>query len=140
MELMIVIVIMGVLVTIGMKGISTYIVQSRVSRAAQSINIDLQSAFLIAARNRQPVRLQWDPTTVTFSITNRAQTQTFRRVGIGPTSGYNLRPTNVSVYPTSGFVEVFPNGLATDSFTVRITKSGYSKRVRMTRAGLVLTR
>ncbi|HEU4564845.1 MAG TPA: type II secretion system protein [Gemmatimonadaceae bacterium] len=139
-ELLVVMIMVGVIATLSVGRISSFIVQSNVARAAQSIKNDLQSAFQLAARNRQPVRLTWNSSTMTFSITNRAQTQTFRRVGLGTTSGYNLRAANVSVYPSSGYIEVFPNGLATDSFTVRISKGGFSKRIRMTRAGLVTTR
>lgn len=139
-ELLIVMIMVGVIATLSVGRISDFIVQSNVARAAQSIRNDLQSAFQLAARNRQPVRLTWSSTAMTFSVTDRAQTQVFRRVGLGTTSGYNLRAANVSVYPSSGFVEVFPNGLATDSFTVRISKGAYSKRIRMTRAGLVTTR
>jgi prepilin-type N-terminal cleavage/methylation domain-containing protein len=139
-ELMIAVVIMGIMVMIGTKGLTRFINQSKITRAHQALTNSIQSAFPIAARDHKPIRLVWNPARVTFLITDRTQTQVYRTLGLGSTSGYSFRASDVVVYPTTNFVEVFPNGLATDSFTVRLTKNGYSKSVLMTRAGLVLSR
>lgn len=137
-ELLTVFIIAGILGMLSIGRISTMIQQSKVTRASQAITNDLQSAFAIAARNRQPVRIVWDSTRMSFSIMNRAQTMTYRKVTLGSFSGYNFNATNVSMYPGSGVpVEVYPNGLATDSIAFSLTFNGYRKRIGMTRAGLV---
>lgn len=135
-ELLTVFIIAGILGMLSIGRISTMIQQSKVTRASQAITNDLQSAFAIAARNRQPVRIVWDPSRMSFSIMNRAQTLTYRKVTLGALSGYNFTASNVSMYPTVP-VEVYPNGLATDSIAFSLTYNGYRKRIGMTRAGLV---
>ena len=135
-ELLTVFVIAGILGMMSIGSISKQMTQSKVQRAAQSITNDLQSAFAISARNRAPVRLVWDASKMMFSVTNRAQNVTFRKVTLGAGAGYNLRASQVTVYPAIP-VEVFPNGLATDSLSVCINANGFRKRIRMTRAGLV---
>jgi prepilin-type N-terminal cleavage/methylation domain-containing protein len=135
-ELLTVFVIAGILGMMSIGRISKQISQTKVQRAAQSLSNDLQAAFAIAARNRAPVRLVWDASRMKFSVTNRAQTVTFRSVTFGAAAGYNLRASQVTVYPTVP-VEIFPNGLATDSLSFSINANGFSKRIRMTRAGLV---
>lgn len=135
-ELLTVFVIAGILGMLSIGSISKQIQQARVQRAAQSITLDLQSAFAISARNRAPVRIVWDSSRMMFSVTNRAQTVAFRKISLGAGAGYNLTASQVTVYPSSP-VEVFPNGLATDSLSVSINVNGYTKRIRMTRAGLV---
>src|SRR4051812_7852677 len=88
-ELLTVFVIAGLLGMISVGRISSTIQRSKVARASQAVRLDLQNAFAIATRNRQPIRIVYDSTRMTFSITNRAQTLTFRKVGLGATSGYN---------------------------------------------------
>jgi hypothetical protein len=129
-------VIAGILGMMSMHRIGTQIAQAKVRRASQAITYDLQSAFSIAARNRQPVRIVWDGSRMSFSIMNRAQTLTYRKVTLGGMSGYNLTSSNITMYPSVP-VEVFPNGLATDSISFAINWNGYQKRIGMTRAGLV---
>ena len=135
-EILTVIVIASILGMLSVGRISTQITQSKVTRASQAIRNDLQSAFAIAARNRQPVRIVWDASRMSFSIMNRAQTLTYRKVTLGALSGYALNSSNVTMYPNNP-VEVFPNGLATDSISFAINVNGYQKRIGMTRAGLV---
>jgi prepilin-type N-terminal cleavage/methylation domain-containing protein len=138
-ELLTVFVIAGILGLLSAGRISKQIQQSKVRRASQSIQNHLQSTFAIAARNRRPIKIQYEPNTMTLEITSRLEGTVYRRVGLGPTAGFNLRSNNVSAYPTGGII-VFPNGLATDSFAITITVDQYSKRIRMTRAGLVVVK
>lgn len=112
--------------------------EQNVSRAAQAVSNDLQLAAGIAQRDRQPIRIRWKTDSLRLTITNRAMTTTYRQIQIGGSNGYSLSSSQISVYPTSNYVEVYPNGLASDSISITFTAStGYSKRVRMTRAGLV---
>lgn len=112
--------------------------EQNVSRAAQAVSNDLQLASGIAQRDRQPIRIRWKSDSLRLTITNRAMTTTYRQIQVGGTNGFNLKKSQISVYPTSNYVEVYPNGLASDSISIKFTAStGYTKRVRMTRAGLV---
>lgn len=113
--------------------------RNKVNRAASSVSNDLQVAFTLAQRNRHPVRVAFRTDSLMLVVTNRAQTTTYRRLRLGR-GGLELNGPQVTVYPTSGYIEVFPNGLATDSMSITFnagTGLNLTKRVRMTRAGLV---
>lgn len=112
--------------------------EQNVSRAAQAVSNNLQTAVALAQRDRKPIRIVWKSDSMQLAVTNRAMTTTYRRISIGGKNGYSLSKSQISVYPSKNYVEVYPNGLATDSLALKFTaSSGFSKRVRMTRAGLV---
>jgi hypothetical protein len=96
---------------------------------------DLEAAFAIAVRNRRPIRISWNYTTQQMSVTDRAGSTVFRHTDLGMAS-FGLRSSDVSC--STSLVEVYPDGLASDTMTVTISRSGATKLVRMSRAGLVL--
>lgn len=111
------------------------ITQSKVQRAAQRLQTDVQQAFAIAARNRKAVILRWQSSSVEMQVTDRTQTTIYRRTPLGVQSGMGLAASDVTVYPT--VLTVFPNGLAADTLSIRLSKNGYTKVVRVSRAGMV---
>ena len=111
--------------------------QQRVVHAATSVQNDLEAAFQIAGRNRAPVRISWDATVMQFSITDRAGTMTFRKTNLSR-QAYGFASNAISVSTTP--LEVYPNGLAADTLLVTISSNGFTKKLRMSRAGLVQAR
>src|SRR5262245_5085929 len=97
-EMMVVFVIAGVLMGLSAGRISAYVTQQRVVMAAVSMQNDLQQAFAIAGRNRQPIRIVLDTTKMELSITDRAGATVFHRVNFGRT--YSLNSSDVSYYPS----------------------------------------
>jgi len=80
------------------------------------------------------VRISWDATVQQLSITNRAGTTTFRKTTLGRQAyGFASNAVTVSTSP----LEVYPNGLAAEPLLVTISSNGFTKRLRMSRAGLV---
>lgn len=139
-EVLITCTLVGLIALITIPRFTTIEGEQNVGRASQAVANDLQIAVSIAQRDRQPIRIRWKSDSLRLTVTNRAMTTTYRQIQIGGSGGFNLRSSQIAVYPTSGWVEVYPNGLASDSIALTFTAStGYSKRVRMTRAGLVQT-
>ncbi len=140
LELIVVMVIAGLVGAISMGRFSSIMMDQRMNRATKAVQNDLQGAFGLAVRNRVPIRISWDTTTMQIGISNRAKTIYYRRVGLGPNTGLNFNPSNVTFYPDRG-VEVFPNGLSTDtlSITIQATLAGTTlqRRIWMSRAGLI---
>jgi prepilin-type N-terminal cleavage/methylation domain-containing protein len=138
LELITVLVIAGILVGLGAGRISTYVTQQRVAKASSAITNDLQQAFAIAGRVRRPVRIVLDTAKMQLSITDRAQTTLFRRVGLG--KEFQLQSSNVAFYPSTP-LEVYPNGLASDTMWIRfrttVASNTYSRLVRVSRAGMI---
>jgi type II secretion system protein H len=135
LELMVVVVIGGVIGAAALVKSGSIITQNKIQRAAQRLQTDVQQAYAIAARIRQPVILRWSSSSLEMQVTNRAQTTIYRRTPLGASSGMNLASSEITVYPTT--LTVFPNGLAADTFFVRLSKSGFSRTVRVSRAGMV---
>jgi prepilin-type N-terminal cleavage/methylation domain-containing protein len=142
-EMLIVTTILGLIAMMSMGQISNYARERNVSSAAATVRNDLQQAFAIAARNRRPVRLSFTTADTALTITNRENTITYVRRGLGSGSGFMLLPADVAFCAStcsSATVDVFPNGWASDTLTVTISKGPYSRGIHMSRSGLVTTR
>jgi prepilin-type N-terminal cleavage/methylation domain-containing protein len=134
LELMLVVVLLGIVSAMSAGRIHDLIIQQRVVRAATAVQNGLESAFALAGRNRQPVRISWSPASMQFGVTDRSGNVFYRRIGLG-TDAYGLESANVSVSRSP--LEVYPGGLANDTPAVTLSVSGMTKRIRMTRSGLV---
>lgn len=139
-EMLTVMGMLGLIALLSIGRVSDYIRERNVAAASAIVRNDLQQAFAIAARNRQPVRVSFADTAL--QITNRENTITYVRRGLGVGSGLSFSPSDVSFCTTTcgATVDVFPNGWASDSLTVTITKAPYTRGVHMSRSGLVTTR
>jgi prepilin-type N-terminal cleavage/methylation domain-containing protein len=138
LEMLVVVVLVGIIMSVAGVRVSGMMVQQRVIRAASTIQTDMEMAFAVAARNREPTKLLFSSSTgaIVLRVTNRAGTMEYKRTDMKP-MGLN----NGDVTASSTDITVFPNGFASDSlsFTVSVTSNGvnYQRRVRMSRAGLV---
>jgi prepilin-type N-terminal cleavage/methylation domain-containing protein len=142
-EMLIVTSILGVIAALSTGPISEYVRERHVAAAAAVVRNDLQHAFAIAARNRQPVRVSFAVTDTALLLTDRENTVTYVRRGLGTGSGFMLEPSDVAFCAStcsSTTVDVFPNGWASDTLAVTIRKGGYSRSIHMSRSGLVTTR
>ncbi len=135
MELVVAASLVTALLAITLVKSTTMVSKSKVQRAAQKLQTDVQQAFALAGRNRKPVVLRWNTTDLELQITDRAQTTVYRRSGLGAKAGLNLTAADVTVYPSP--LTVFPNGLAADTLYIRLSKNGYTKILRVSRAGTV---
>jgi prepilin-type N-terminal cleavage/methylation domain-containing protein len=133
LELLVVVVIGGMMAKLSMGRIHDLMSHERVLHAATAIQNDLESAFQIAARNRQPIRIEWDASTQQISVKNRSGAS-FRKINLGQQSYGFL---NGAVTVSSSPIEVYPNGLASDTLRITLTSNGFTKSLRMSRAGLV---
>ncbi len=142
-EVILVITLMGLMRAMSVGRISRYIQERNVSSALSVVRNDLQQAFAIAARNRQPVRITFAATDTALRVANRANTMTYIRRGLGRGSGFMLTPANVAFCASTcsnASIDVFPNGWASDTLTVTIRQGPFSRALRMSRSGLVTTR
>jgi len=129
----IVIVVAGVLMTVALWKTGPALQNARARQAAATVAADLQYAQMLAARQREPVVVIVNPSLRLLLIQSRGGT-VFRRRFVGPGTEYGL--SALSVTPTST-VEVFPNGVATQSITVTTSTPSYTRRVRLSRAGQI---
>jgi hypothetical protein len=133
---MVVVVIGGMMAKISMGRIHDLMSHQRVMHAATAMQNDLEAAFQIAARNRRPVQLVWDATAQQFSVKDRSGAS-YRKINLGR-QAYGFAPGEVTVSQTP--LEIYPNGMAASPLVITLTSNGYTKNLRMSRAGLVLNR
>jgi prepilin-type N-terminal cleavage/methylation domain-containing protein len=107
--------------------------RARARQAVAAVAGDIQYAQMLAARQREPVVIIINPSLKLILIRSRGGT-IFRQRFVGPSTEYGLETLTVS--PTTT-VEVFPNGVATSNMTVSAATAGYSREVRLSRAGQV---
>jgi len=134
LELMVVVVIMGVVGSMSAGRIHELMLHGRLSRAASGVQNDLEAAFATAGRNRRPIRIVWNSTSMQMQVTDRAGYLTYRRTSLG-VDPYGLTPGAVTFSRSP--VEVYPTGLANDTLLITLSVENITKRVRMSRAGLV---
>jgi prepilin-type N-terminal cleavage/methylation domain-containing protein len=142
-EMLIVTSILGLIALMSMGQISNYVRERNVSSAAAVVRNDLQQVFAIAARNRRPVRLSFTTADTALTVTDRENTITYVRRSLGNGSGFMLHPSDVAFCASTcsgATVDVFPNGWASDTLTVTISKGPYTRGIHMSRSGLVTTR
>ena len=135
LELLVVLVITGVVTGLSMSRFSAYLAHERIAKAAIGIADDLRMAFAIPGRIRRPVRIWCDTTKMQMTVTDRPQSTTYRKTAFG--SRYNLKSTNVAYYPASSWVEIFPNGFASDTMVITLSSSGYTERIKVSKGGMV---
>ena len=142
-EMVLVMSLIGILALMSAGRVEAYIQQRNVVSASEIVRNDLQQAFAIAARNRRPVRIAFASADTALRLTDRANTVTFISRGLGRGSGLMIDPSEVAFCTStcsSATVDVYPNGWATDTLRVTISKGSYSRVIRMSRSGLVTTR
>jgi type II secretion system protein H len=137
-EALLVIVIAGIMSAFTVPKVAAILTEARLNRAAQELGYQMQAAFALALRNRKPMQITFDTSKVQFTIADRAH-NVFARTGL---DAFNLTASNVTLSRST--LEVYPEGLAQDSLSITLSSTStgttFTRRVRMTRAGLVQVR
>ena len=138
MEMLVVVILVGIIMSVAGVRVSSMLTQQRVVRASSTIQTQMEKAFAIAGRNREPMLITFttSASAVRLNVTNRTGTMSYGMVDFK-----QLGLSNGDVTASSNTVTVFPNGFASDTLSVQVsvTKNSvnYKRRVRMSRAGMV---
>ena len=133
-ELLVVVGILGILATMTGPAISRIVRHNRVNRAATVIASDLQNAFAVAARQREPVRIQADEATRSYQFVDRRTGAVLRiRTFYGDTSEYRLTMLKFD----QPIIDVFPNGISSTAVKIDLANGDYSKQITASTAGFV---
>ena len=133
-ELLIVVVILGIAATMMGPAMSRIVRHQRVNRASTIIVSDIQNAFAVAARQREPVRVQADAASRSYQFVDRKTGAVLRiRAFYGDTSEYRLS----SLVFTPATFDVFPNGISSSPVIIDLANGDYSKRITASTAGFV---
>ena len=133
-ELMAVVSIIGILAMMAGPAMSRIVRHQRTNRAATVISADLLNAFAVAARQRQPVRIQADAATRSYQFIDRKTNAVLRvRTFYGDTSEYRL--TKLVFTPAT--IDVFPSGISSSAIVVDLANGDYSKKISASTAGFI---
>src|SRR5688572_9864105 len=133
-ELIIIVTILGVLAGIAGSKTSMIVRHSRTNRAAAVIVADMQNAFAVAARQRQPVRITADAATKSYEFTDRSTGRVLRiRSFYGDTSEYRLSKLEF----TPAVLDVFPSGVSSSPVTINLGNGDYERRITASTAGFI---
>src|SRR4051812_41852016 len=138
MEMLIVVILIGIVMSVAGVRVSATMTQQRVIRAAGTIQTQMELAYALAGRNRVPIALTFSTSasSILLRTTSRDGATEFGRIDFK-----QLGLVNGNVTASSNGVTVFPNGLASDTLSIQVlvTKGGITnkRRVRMSRAGMV---
>lgn len=133
LEVLVVLAIVAVVTAMSVGRIHTLTVQQRLQRAVRATQNDIEAAYAIAVRNRQPIRISWDATKRQLDVTDRAGTTVFRKSNLGTV--YGLAASNVSF--SASPIEIYPDGLANSALTITLTVESVTKQLRVSRSGLI---
>ena len=134
-EILVALTLVGIALALSLPRVRRLTNQTNVQRAAQALQVEVQQAFALAGRNRAPVTIRWDAGTMQLRITDLAGTTIYRRLGVGVGGGYGLTSSEVAMTPST--LTVFPNGLAADTLVIGVARSGYTRRLWVSRSGIV---
>lgn len=132
-EAVIAIVVLGVMLAVGIPPTTAALQRSRVDRAARVVATDLRLAFSMAARQRRPIRVTFDPINRSHTFSDATDGTVLRTRLLGDQSEYRLSAMTVD----QSAIDVFPTGVASAPVTLTLTAGGYTRQVSMMRAGLV---
>jgi prepilin-type N-terminal cleavage/methylation domain-containing protein len=131
-ESVIVIVVLGTMLSIGLPRMSEDVRQRRVIAASNALNADIPVAFSLAARQRKPLSITYDAASGEVRVTDRATDSIYVRRALRNTSEYML--DSVTMTPAS--VQVFPNGVSSSAFTIRLANGRFVRQLSIGRTGL----
>jgi prepilin-type N-terminal cleavage/methylation domain-containing protein len=133
LEMLMVLIVIGILVSISVPKIAQQIRHERVNRAAQVVVQDLQNGFAMAGRQRAPVRLTFTSATKTYVFSDRATGTVLLTRILATGAEYSL----TSLTSTANTVDILPNGIGSTAFTVTLASGDYSRTVTASTAGFV---
>ena len=137
-EMLVVFVVFGAVMMMSVRSVGDTLRRNRVAKVAAIVGSDVEQAFAIAARQRQPVRMKFSRVNRTFSIVDRNTPTLVYKTRSFATGEWGLD----SIQSNHDNIDIMPNGLATDSTNLELfikTTGGawYKKTVWASKGGLV---
>jgi prepilin-type N-terminal cleavage/methylation domain-containing protein len=137
LELAIVMTIGGIVTAMSMGKVHTLLSQQRVVHAATAIQNDLEAAFQIAGRNRKPVQIKYESDKQRFTVGDLTGSMVYRRTNLSA-QAYGFSSTSITL--STNPLKVYPSGFAESDLLITISSNGITKKLSMTRTGLVQTK
>ena len=139
-EMLVVFVVFAAVAAISVRSVGDTLRRDRVAKTGAVLSADIEQAFAIAARQREPVRMVVDRVNKRFKIQNRnvATPTVYKSRSLSTSGEYGVD----SLWTNKDTIDIMPNGIATDTLKLALivrTTGGttYQKAVRVSKGGLV---
>lgn len=132
-ELIIVVGIMMILGAVAYPRVAARITGAQANNAAQVVASDLREAIAMTVRQGRPMKIEWDASTKTLRLRDRATNAIIRTRKFGVGTEFPVRTVSAS----ASSVFLFPNRLASSPLTLTFATPNGSAAVVMTRATIV---
>jgi prepilin-type N-terminal cleavage/methylation domain-containing protein len=139
-EMLVVFIVFSAVMAVSVPAVGDTLRRNRVAKVGAVLSADIEQAFAIAARQREPVRMVVDRTNKRFSIQNRnvATPTIYKSRSLAISGDFGVD----SLWTNKDTIDIMPNGLATDTLKLALiirTTGGatYEKAVRVSKGGLV---
>ena len=130
-------VVAGIVTTVAVVTLGPAVEHAKVRSAANAMAGDFQYAQALAVRHRRPISVVVDSAGRQVVIRDRDQiTNSYRTRPMGSDSDFSLDQLST----TGSSVEFFINGVAGSTITVTLGLRGFSRQVRVSRAGKIRVR
>lgn len=130
-EVLMVVVLIGILLSVAIPSVGRQVTRDRVQRSAMVVQGMLDDAAAFAVRQRAPVEVTLSGGTLL--VTDRASGDVLRSRSFGPDQ--DLRAT-LAMTPAGG-ITIFPNGRADNALSINLTGGGASQTVTRSTTGVV---
>lgn len=134
METLLVVIILGVVATFAFPVVERGVARSTADRAAFTMSSDLRNAFSLASRQRKPVRIAFNTTNFTVTVTDKAS----NTVLLSRNLSHQHSAFGVTSMSTDHpWIDVFPSGIASSNVNVLLSIGENQRWIRMSRVGQV---
>jgi len=133
-EMVMALCVAGTAAAMAIPKVSRVVNHTRVNQAAMVVQGDLERAAALAARERKPVRVTFSTSTDKLVVTDRATGNQIWVEQFGTKTDFKL----ITFSSTPTYVDIYPNGTLSQSFTLTIGATGsYTRQITMSLAGQV---
>jgi len=132
-EILIVLIIVGIMTGLAYVRFGPAFERSRVRAAANIVAADLQTAQILAARERKPIVLNINTTARTYEITTRAADTVYLTRTMTSETDYGVDTLKSSV----AAIQFYPNGITSGTVSITVATNTYSRIVTLSRAGQI---
>lgn len=133
LEVLTVVMVLGIMAAVAIPATSSVLAQTRAAKAARIVATDLQAAFSLAAREKEPMVLTVNASGKSYTLANRSGTQFINRSFSTTSEALNI--SSMSATATSR--TIYPNGMATGTLRITLVVGENTRYVDMTRVGMV---
>lgn len=134
-ELVIAMTLFAILASVGMPRAGEAIRLARIDRAARTVAVDLEQAMTMAARQRQPVRIEHPAGTRRLVVTDLGDGTVYSTTNLETTVGTGFGVDGMQVEPA--VVDVYSTGQTSSALTVNLTAGRYTRTITMSPAGQI---